>query len=186
MAARRHAALDRGAAAAQPPLKPRVRLSRPSARDAAEFLTAVRRSRRLHNRWVSAPATAAAYRKYLARSRRPTQAAYLIRLRASSELVGVVNLSEIVRGNFHSAYLGYYAFAPHHGHGLMAEGLRLVMDDAFRRLRLHRLEANIQPGNRASRALVRGLGFRREGYSPRYLKIAGRWRDHERWAITRD
>jgi len=167
-------------------LKPRVRLSRPSARDAAEFLAAVRRSGGLHGHWVSAPSTVAAFRKYLRRARRPTQAAYFVRLRTSGELVGVVNVSEIVRGNFHSAYLGYYALAPQHGQGLMAEGLHLVMDDAFRRLKLHRLEANIQPGNRASRALVRGLGFRREGYSPRYLKIAGRWRDHERWAITKD
>jgi [ribosomal protein S5]-alanine N-acetyltransferase len=186
MAARRHAALDRGAAAAQSPLKPRVRLSRPSARDAAEFLAAVRRSRRLHGNWVAAPASAAAYRKYLQRSRRPTQACHFVRLRTSGELVGVVNVSEIVRGAFKSAYLGYYAFTPHDGQGLMAEGLRLVMRDAFRRLKLHRLEAGIQPANRASRALVRALGFRREGYSPRYLKIAGRWRDHERWAITKD
>ena len=186
MAARRHRAMDRRAAADQPALKPRVRLGRPRAGDTAEFLAAVRRSRRLHGRWAAPPGTPAAFREYLRRSRRPTQAAYFIRRRASGELVGVVNVSEIVRGNFHSAYLGYYAFAPHHGQGLMAEGLRLVIDDAFRRLKLHRLEANIQPGNRASRALVRGLGFRREGYSRRYLKIAGRWRDHERWAITKD
>ena len=186
MAARRHAALDRGAAAAESPLKPRVRLSPPGARDAAEFLAAVRRSRRLHGRWVSAPATPAAYRKYLRRARRRTQVAYLLRLRASGELVGVINVSEIVRGNFHSAYLGYYAFAPYARQGLMAEGLGLVVRDAFRRLRLHRLEAAVQPGNGASRALVRSLGFRREGYSRRYLKIAGRWRDHERWAITKD
>jgi ribosomal-protein-alanine N-acetyltransferase len=82
-----------------------------------------------------------------------------------------------------SGYLGYYAFAPHQRQGLMTEGLALVIDDAFRRLRLHRLEANIQPGNAASLRLVRRLGFRREGYSRRYLAIRGRWRDHERWAI---
>jgi hypothetical protein len=53
-------------------------------------------------------------------------------------------------------------------------------------LRLHRLEANVQPGNAASIRLLQRLGFRREGYSPRYLRICGRWRDHERWAILAD
>lgn len=54
---------------------------------------------------------------------------------------------------------------------------------AFLELKLHRLEANIQPENVASIALVRRAGFVREGYSRRYLKICGRWRDHERWAL---
>jgi ribosomal-protein-alanine N-acetyltransferase len=120
------------------------------------------------------------------RARTPNHLAYLIRLRPSGALVGVAALSEIVRGLFRSAYLGYYAFAPHDGQGLMREGLSLVIAQAFGRLRLHRLEANIQPDNRASRWLVRMLGFRREGYSPRYLKVRGRWRDHERWALLAD
>ncbi len=100
--------------------------------------------------------------------------------------MGVVNLNEIVRGSFQSAYLGYYAFRPHAGQGYMTEGLALVLRHTFRGLGLHRLEANIQPANRQSRELVRRLGFRREGFSPRYLKIGGRWRDHERWAIVRE
>jgi len=75
---------------------------------------------------------------------------------------------------------------PFAGEGYMSEGLRLVARHAFGKLGLHRLEANIQPGNRASIRLVRGGGFRREGFSPRYLKIFGRWRDHERWALTAD
>jgi [ribosomal protein S5]-alanine N-acetyltransferase len=161
----------------------RVRLERPTARHRAAFLAGVRRSRRLHTPWVSPPASAAAYAAYLRRSRRSTHVAYLIVLRDSGDLVGVVNVSEIVHGAFRSAYLGYYAFVPHAGRGLMREGLALVITEAFRRHRLHRLEANIQPANRSSIRLVRRLGFKREGFSRRYLKIQGRWRDHERWAI---
>ena len=68
----------------------------------------------------------------------------------------------------------------------MREAMELVLDHAFGPLALHRLEANIQPGNHASIALARGAGFRLEGYSPRYLLIGGQWRDHERYALTVD
>ena len=147
---------------------------------------AARRSRTLHTPWVSPPSTASAYRAYLRRVHRPTHVGYFVCLRGSDELVGVVNISEIVHGAFRSGYLGYYAFVPYAGRGLMTEGLSLVIDDEFHRLRLHRLEANIQPGNTASLGLVRRLDFRREGFSLRYLKIRGRWRDHERWAVLAD
>jgi ribosomal-protein-alanine N-acetyltransferase len=65
----------------------------------------------------------------------------------------------------------------------MSEGLALALAVAYRRLKLHRVEVNIQPGNASSIALVQSAGFTREGFSRRYLKIAGRWRDHERWAM---
>lgn len=80
----------------------------------------------------------------------------------------------------------HYALVPYEGQGYMNRGLRAVITDAFVTHGLHRLEANIQPDNLRSIGLVKSLGFRNEGYSPRYLKIAGRWRDHERWAITRE
>ena len=95
-------------------------------------------------------------------------------------------VSQIVRGAFQSAYLGYYASARHAGQGLMREALEQVLDHAFGPLALHRLEANIQPGNQPSVALARGAGFRLGGFSPRYLLIGGQWRDHERYAITAD
>ena len=161
----------------------RVQLKRPSALDEPSFLAAARRSRAFLRRWAPPPSTPRAYRTYLRRLRKPTHDGRFVVLRRSRELVGVINVSEIVRGALRSAYLGYYAFVPHAGRGYMTEGLALALRWAFRELHLHRVEANIQVGNNASRALVRGFGFRREGFSPRYLKIGGRWRDHERWAL---
>lgn len=104
-------------------------------------------------------------------------------LRATNAIVGVVHIENISSGATRSANLGYYGFTPHTRQGLIREGLRLAMRFAFRDLKLHRLEANVQPANRRSIDLIRGLGFMREGYSPKFMKVAGRWRDHERWAI---
>jgi [ribosomal protein S5]-alanine N-acetyltransferase len=162
----------------------RVYLRRPTAGDRAAVLDLARASRRLHRPWVAPPADAAAFAAYLTRSRRPNRVGLLACRRADGAVVGVLNVSEIVRGPLQSAYLGYYADARHAGRGYMTEALRLTIRYAFSTLRLHRLEANIQPGNAASRALARRCGFRQEGFSPRYLKVLGRWRDHERWAIT--
>lgn len=164
----------------------RVTIRPPRARDEATFLAAVRRSRSLHRPWVYPPSTAAAYRTYLARARGDTHRAFFALLRPGGDLAGVVNVSEIVRGAFRSAYLGFYGFMPHAGRGYMTEAMSLVIARAFGPMKLHRLEANVQPKNTASIALVRQLGFTREGYSKRYLKIGGRWRDHERWAILAD
>lgn len=162
----------------------RLDLHAPSARDREEFLDAVARSRRLHGRWVAPPADPEAFADYLRKVRRRNAAGLLVRRRDGGDLVGSLTLSQIVPDPFRSCYLGYYAFAPHQGQGLMSEALDLTLRHAFGPRGLHRVEANIQPGNTASIALVRRAGFRLEGYSPRYLKVAGRWRDHERWAVT--
>ena len=66
------------------------------------------------------------------------------------------------------------------------KAVELAIGIAFKRLKLHRLEANIQPDNLASIALVRACGFSKEGFSPRFLKNNGQWRDHERWAMLAD
>lgn len=163
-----------------------VYLERPSARRRVEFLAAVHRSRRLHRHFAHPPKNRRAYDAWLARLRRPSHEGHFLVLCEGAALVGVINVNEIVRGAFQSGYLGYYAFEPHAGRGLMEAGLRLVISHAFRDLGLHRLEANIQPENAASIALIQRLGFVREGFSPGYLKIGDRWRDHERWALLRE
>ena len=161
----------------------KVRLEPPSKKRGEEFLEAVRRSRTLYKGRASPPSTQDAYREYVERAASDRQACFLVVDEINGDLAGVVNISEIVRGLFQSAYLGYYAMVPYAGKGYMRAGLIKAIDYAFRELKLHRLEANIQPGNHGSIALVRSLGFQLEGFSPRYLKISGRWRDHERWAI---
>ena len=160
-----------------------VTLSAPSAGDASEFIAAARASTTLQRPWVSAPDTPERFAAFLIRAAREDQASYLIRHRQCGGLVGYVNINNIVRGVFRSGHLGYAAFASHSGRGLMSAGLAAVVSDAFGTLGLHRLEANIQPDNQPSLSLVRRLGFRREGFSPRYLMIDGQWRDHERWTV---
>jgi ribosomal-protein-alanine N-acetyltransferase len=163
----------------------RVHLRPPRKSDEAAFLRAVRASRRLHGPWAKAPATAAQFADLLRRydGRAPTHRGFLVVRNSDGAVAGVYNFSEIVRGVFQSAYLGYYAFAPLAGDGYMSEGFMLALDIAFRRLKLHRVEVNVQPTNRRSLALVDRLGFTREGYSRRYVKIGGRWRDHVRFAM---
>jgi [ribosomal protein S5]-alanine N-acetyltransferase len=161
-------------------------LSAPSPADADEFIAAARASKALQHPWVDAPDTATRFAAYLARAGREDQAGYLIRHADCGELVGYVNINNIVRGALRSGYLGYAAFASHAGRGLMTAGLAAVISDAFTTLELHRLEASILPDNAPSLALVRRLGFRREGMSPRYLLVDGDWRDHERWALLAD
>jgi len=164
----------------------RVVLRRPAAADRDEFLALARRSRGLHRPWAHAPQDARAFRAFVASARGPRGERFLVCRRAGGAIVGVVNLNEIVRGALQSAFVGYYAFAGATGQGFMTEGIRLALRYAFEVLRLHRVEANVQPGNRRSLALALRCGFRREGFSPRYLKIGGRWCDHERLAVVRD
>jgi ribosomal-protein-alanine N-acetyltransferase len=154
-----------------------------SQNDEEAFLTAVRASRVLHRPWIEPPDTHERFAAYLEHIAREDQAAYVIRHDDCGGLVGYVSIGNIVRRAFQSAYLGYGAFEGHAGRGLMTAGLRAVVDIAFGGLGLHRVEANIQPSNAASLALVRRLGFEREGFSPRYLMVDGDWRDHERWTL---
>ncbi|MFG0306863.1 MAG: GNAT family N-acetyltransferase [Phycisphaerales bacterium JB040] len=132
----------------------------------------------------------ASFDRLLARCDDQSEQKFVI-LNDEGSLVGYVGLGQIYRGPFCSCYMGYWIGAAYARRGYGAAGVRACLTRAFAPERegglgLHRVEANIIPENRASLALARRVGFRREGYSPRYLKIAGRWQDHERWAITQE
>ena len=158
-----------------------IREPRPEDKEA--FLQAMQRSQALHHPWVQSPQTSQAFDDYLQRMQQANQKSFLL-CDASNQMVGVCHINEIVRGVFQSAYLGFYAIADYAGQGYMSAGLKLVLHHVFEDMALHRLEANIQPDNARSIALVKNNGFRYEGFSPRYLKVNGEWRGHEHWVMT--
>jgi [ribosomal protein S5]-alanine N-acetyltransferase len=163
----------------------RIVLRAPRRTDRDAIVDLVRRSGQLHRPWVYPPSTRAAVDAWIARAARDDATCSLLAcLRADGRIAGIFNISQIFRGGFCSAYLGFYAAIEFAGQGYMTEALARLLRHAFVALRLHRLEANVQSANAASRALVERCGFRLEGFSPRYLKVGRRWRDHERWAIT--
>ncbi len=162
----------------------RVCLREPTLADEQEFLASARLSRAFHKPWTHTPRFPSEYHVWLSRMQQASNQAFLVCRCDTNAIVGVISITGIVHGLLRSAWLGYYVFAGHERQGLMREGLQLVIRHAFKALKLHRLEANIQPDNAASLALVRSCGFSKEGFSPRYLKIGGRWKDHERWAIV--
>jgi ribosomal-protein-alanine N-acetyltransferase len=164
----------------------RVIVQRVRRADAVELVAANRENAGYHAPWVAPFTEPAGFESWFARSTIGPNVALLAREAATSDLVGVINLNEIVMGVFRSSYLGYWGYAGTGGRGLMTEALRDAVRYAFDELGLHRVEANIQPGNTRSIALVRRLGFTQEGVSPRYLFLDGAWRDHERWALLAD
>ncbi|MGF1538263.1 MAG: GNAT family N-acetyltransferase [Elainellaceae cyanobacterium] len=162
----------------------RVYIRKPTAGDLQALLSLRQRSREFHAPWVFLPQSEQDCKAYVERCRSDAFEGLLICRLEDNAIVGVVNLGQIFYGPFQNAYVSYYADVAFAGRGLMSEGVGLALKHAFNTLKLHRLEANIQPGNVASINLVKRLGFTQEGFSRRYLNIDGQWRDHERWALT--
>src|SRR3954469_4274688 len=161
----------------------RVKLSTPGPADEADFIAAMQASVDVHRPWLFPPITPAAYSAFLGGLIPERKHGFLARRVDDGALVGWLNVSDIVRGALQGANVSYGGVAAFRGQGYMSEALDLVLHEAFVTLGLHRLEANIQPGNVGSLALARRAGFQLEGFSPGYLKIDGEWRDHERWAL---
>jgi [ribosomal protein S5]-alanine N-acetyltransferase len=165
----------------------RVVVRPPQEADAEPYIAQMRASKRSHHPWIVAPTDRESWDALMARHATPQVEVLFAVRREDGAVVGTFVLSQIFYGPFCNAYLGISPTHPtqaYAGRGYMAEGMAGVLRHAFRKLKLHRIEANVQPGNTASVALLERCGFRKEGFSPRYLKVAGRWRDHERWAIT--
>jgi len=169
-----------------------VRIRPPRFEDATELLALRNESRAYLEKWEPVPEPgfdafgSAWFARYFASSTSERSRRFLIVGVDDGRIVGQVGLSEIIRGALQQAFVGYWIGEAYAGRGFMTRGVRLVVRHAFEELGLHRLEANVQPNNAPSIRVLEKSGFRREGFSPRYLQIAGAWADHERWAMTRE
>ena len=171
----------------------RVFLRPPERGDYEEWASIRARSRNFLAPWEpSWPADAlsrASYRARIARYAedwRTDQGYNFFIFCADEVLTGGVGLSNLRRGVAETASLGYWIGEPHARQGLMTAALPLVLDFAFDRLRLHRVEAACLPTNVPSRALLLRTGFQQEGYARNYLLIDGKWQDHLLFAILRE
>jgi len=107
-------------------------------------------------------------------------------LLVGDEFAGQLNVSNITRGSLHAASIGYWIDRRFAGRGAMPTAVALAVDHCFGPVGLHRIEINIRPENAASRRVVEKLGLREEGVRARFLHIAGDWRDHVSYAVTRE
>lgn len=164
----------------------RVSLVVPTKQQMTEFIEKSKASKKLHASWTQVPSDEKEYLAYLDRINKDNQFGTFIKLNTTGELVGVININEIVKGVFQSGYLGFYLFSGFNKQGLMNEALKCLINYAFESMQLHRLEANIQPGNSDSLRLIHNIGFIRDGLSRKYLYINKQWRDHVRYAVTKE
>lgn len=109
---------------------------------------------------------------------------YAFGIFVSGRFAGQVTVGNIVRGSLNSGYVGYWVDRHVAGRGVAPTAVALVVDHCFAVLELHRVEANIRPGNAASLRVVTKLGFREEGLRRAYLLIDGSYRDHLCFALT--
>ncbi|MBY0086379.1 GNAT family N-acetyltransferase [Brevibacillus brevis] len=111
---------------------------------------------------------------------------FVIAKKGQDEIIGEVILSEVVRENLQSCWIGYFLDKAHNGKGYMTEAVKLVVAYAFETLGLHRLEAGVMPHNIGSIKVLLKAGFHKEGIAKKNVKINGRWEDHQTLAIVKE
>jgi ribosomal-protein-alanine N-acetyltransferase len=102
----------------------------------------------------------------------------------SGKLVGYTMLMDISRAIFQNAYIGYQLLNPFWGQGYGLEMVEGTVKMAFKKLKLHRVEAGISPNNRRSIKLAKKAGFRKEGRSKKRLFLNNEWKDFMIYALT--
>jgi len=111
---------------------------------------------------------------------------FIIQLRSTGQLIGAVMLTEVVRGNLQSCWIGYFLDKDFNGRGYMTEAVKMVVSHAFTELDFHRLEAGVMPHNVGSIKVLLKAGFTKEGIARKNVKINGQWEDHQTLAIIQE
>ncbi len=170
----------------------RVYLREPEIGDFKEWADVRQRSRAYLEKWE--PTWAAdefsrfAFRQrirvYAQRARDDEGYAFFIFDKQSNQLLGGLTLSHVRRGVSQSATLGYWIGEEFAGRGLMKDAIRALLAVAAARFSLHRLEAACLAHNERSRHLLLACGFEPEGFAKSYVKIFGRWQDHQLFGLV--
>lgn len=151
--------------------------------DFSELMELFNLSREFYRGLINAPTDKDSFRVFADRNLDEANECFVICQNIDNKIVGMANLTQIFRKAFQNCYLGYSLGVNFTGKGYMTEAVELILRHAFKNLKLHRVEANVQPHNLASINVLKRCGFTKEGFSRKYLKIDDVWCDHERWAI---
>ncbi|UOR10645.1 GNAT family N-acetyltransferase [Halobacillus amylolyticus] len=104
-------------------------------------------------------------------------------LNKTDQLIGRTTLGNVVRGPLQSCYIEYYTDQQYNGNGYTSEGVQLIVQFAFKKAKLHRIEAAVKPNNLASMRILEKVGFKYEGVAREYLRINNHWEDHCKYAL---
>lgn len=151
--------------------------------DFGELLELFKSSLEFYKGLINPPLDFDSYKVYVDRNLDDSNECFVICQNVDNKIVGAINFTQIFRKSFQSCYLGYSLGVHFTGKGYMTEAVNLGLQHVFENLKLHRVEANVQPHNLASIKVLQKSGFIKEGFSRKYLKIDDVWCDHERWAI---
>ncbi len=151
--------------------------------DSSEFIEVNKSSIEFYKGLTSPILDIESFTTYCERNENEANECFVICQTVDNNIVGAINLSQIFRKGFQNAYLGYSLGVNFIGKGFMTEAVNLILRHSFETLKLHRIEANVQPHNLASIKVLQKCGLTKEGFSRKYLKIDDIWFDHERWAI---
>jgi ribosomal-protein-alanine N-acetyltransferase len=101
---------------------------------------------------------------------------WAITLRGTRDLIGTIGLWRIIKEH-HRAEIGYLLDPKLHGKGLITEAMKPVLEYGFGNMKLHSVEAHVNPNNKASLRLLEKNNFIREAHFKENFYFNGKFLD---------